>query len=592
MAVLNSKKPLTPSIFYSKLLWQILIPVFLSVLVVELISLYPLIFFIEKQTPHLPLQSDFFSVHGLFFNLIAIKLTLTLLISLFTTVIIYMIVLKNIRNIKAQLLKALANPTEIEAYLFNEASPNELGSIQFTLNELLKRLNSAQKIAKAHDSLLEMNIAERTKEINQLTNYDPESRLPNRNLLELSLSKLIEKASHENKAVALLILRLNDFHEINNAYGAEIGSELIKQVSKDLTENTPIGSCIARISRSGFAIARGELTETHQIANLAQWIIDLFAKPFDIKNYQLLSTINIGIAYFPMDALNTQTLITNADIALRRAHDLLPNTYQFYESNMNQLIEARREMMVELHYALERNELVAYYQPQFDLTNHKIVGVETLLRWNHPRKGLIPPSFFIPLAEESGFIISMSEWILKTACQQALQWQKKGLPPLTVAVNLSGNQFKQQNIVDIIKQILIETKLPPQQLEVEITESIIVNNLEKAIYTMKALRKLGLTISLDDFGTGYSSLSYLTRFPVQKLKIDQSFVKAIEFTEDGNAIVDIILLLAKKLKLDVIAEGIETETQAHYLRTKGCRLGQGYLYGKPMSADEIVKLFK
>jgi len=536
-------------------------------------------------------------VHRALLNALILMLIIAVLITGITIFILKNAVFKPILSLKDRLLsvrkESNINEQPLATATATSFSSTEFGDIERTINQLATRLNDAQKTIKAHGSLLQLRVEERLNEISQHANYDPVTELPSRNLLKENLSQLIEQATTENKNVALLLLVLNDYHEINNAYGPDTGTDFLKKVARELTENMPAGTTVARMSSSQFALARGGLTGTHQIANLAQWILDLFTKPFFINEHNLLTSVNVGIAIFPIDGLTTDILISNANLALNRTKNSTPNTFQFYESNMNQLVEARRKMLLDMHYALERNELVAYYQPQVDLKTNKIIGVEALMRWMHPEKGLIPPGLFMSLAEESGLIIPMSEWMLLEACKQGMTWQKQGLPALTMAVNLSGKQFKQKNIVEVISRILMESQLPSHHLEVEITESIIVDNPQEAISIMKALRGLGLSISIDDFGTGYSSLSYLRRFPIQKLKIDQSFVK--DLGQPGGhekSLTDIIILLAKNLNLRVIAEGIETTEQADYLREKGCDEGQGYLFGKPLSTGDIVALFK
>lgn len=468
---------------------------------------------------------------------------------------------------------------------------HELGDLERKYKELFNHFIDGQKVIKAHDAVFEMRVHERTKELSELANYDALTKLPNRNLLNSTLNQYIEQAKKDNKNIVLMIVSLRDFHEINNAYGHILGADLLNEVARHLIESLPAHSFIAHLSTSHFAIAKGGLTSSHHIANLAQWVVDTFNKPLTIQTQNLLISVNIGLSIYPIDGNDAESMIANAYLALKRAISIAPNSYQFYETNMNKITETRRSILLDLHYAIERQELIAYYQPQVDLETQQIIGVEALLRWMHPEKGLMPPAFFISLAEESGLIVPMGKWILQEACQQIQKWESEGLPKLTAAVNLSAAQFKQKNILEVIHQVLLETGLPPEQLELEITESTIVDNIEEAISIMKALRGLGLSISIDDFGTGYSSLNYLRHFPIQKLKIDQSFVKDIGHTGKEKPLVDIILILAQNMNIRSIAEGIETKEQAEYLRARGCQEGQGYLYGKPMGASEIKSLF-
>jgi len=426
----------------------------------------------------------------------------------------------------------------------------------------------------------------------KLFNYHRVTELPTRNLLEQHLQQFIKQAEHDKKNVVLFVILLRDFHDITNAFGHSVSVRFLKEVGRHLTENMPAGSCVAHLSTSQFAVAKGGLAGTHQIANLAQWIVDLFDKPILVESYSVITTVNLGIAIYPIDCGDVESLMANAHLALNRAKAGIPNTYQFYETTMHRITEIRRTLLVDLHSALEKNQFRLYYQPQVDLITHQLVGVEALIRWQHPEKGLIPPSLFIPLAEESGLIVALGEWVIQTACQQILSWQAEGLPRLFTAVNLSAIQFAHQNIVDVISRILRKTDVPADQLELEITESAIMNNIPEAISTMKALKGLGVSLSLDDFGTGYASLSYLKQFPIHKLKIDQSFIRDIGKPEHENPLAGIIILLGLSLNLKIIAEGVETEVQANYLRDKGCHEGQGYLFGRPMPADQISEFFK
>lgn len=517
--------------------------------------------------------------------------------SFFIATIVFFIfrntVFKSLSNLNYRLNEATTQSSHIRHWMTKEFSAFELGEIEKHINNLIQRLIDAQRTFKAHEAVLEMRVEERTKELSQLANYHIVTELPNRNLLKERLKEFIEQAKKDNKKVALLTLLLVDFHEINHAFGSSVGDLFLREVARNLSENAPGGACIAHVSTSQFTIAKGGMTGTHHVANLAQWMLDMFAKPISIDNQNISTTINIGISMFPLDGEDPEVLMNNANLALTRAKNAGPNSYQFYEANMNKITEVRRSMLVDLHYAVEGNQLVAYYQPQVDLNTNKIVGVEALIRWIHPDKGMIPPDLFIGIAEESGLIIEIGEWILKEACRQALKWEAAGLPKLNIAVNLSSIQFKQKNIVEIVNRTLIESGLPHNQLELEITESSIMDNIQQAIYTMKALLGIGVSLAIDDFGTGYSSLNYLRQFPVQKLKIDQSFVKDINLDhKDGETpLADIILLLAQSLNLRTIAEGIENEAVAEYLKRKGCEEGQGYLYGKPMPADQIITLF-
>lgn len=479
-----------------------------------------------------------------------------------------------------------------EQYLTIPRYKDEVNIVIIKVNALLRKLGDSYRNIKAHEAILEFRIDERTKELSQLANYDIITELPNQNLLKEYLAQAMAESEQEQNNSVIMILELLDFHEITNAYGHSVGNLFLKEVGKYLTDNLPAHTVIAHTSTTRFAIARNKIHSTSQITNMAQWMLDLFTKPMIIASHNICTTINIGIAVYPNDAKDAETLIVNANLALNRAKANTPNSFQFYETGMNASIESRKTTLVDLHYALERNELKIFYQPQVDLRTQKIIGAEALIRWVHPEKGLIPPSLFVPLAEESGLIIIIGEWVLETVCQQIKAWQKEGLPPLCIAVNLSALQFRQPGIIETVNRIVNKNGIDPRCLELEITESAVMSNMEYAISTLKALHALGTPIALDDFGTGYSSLSYVKRFPIQKLKVDQSFVREIEENPNGNHLADIIIQLGKTMNLRTIAEGIETKAQAQYLAEKGCDEGQGYLYGKPTPPEQFAKLFE
>jgi EAL domain-containing protein (putative c-di-GMP-specific phosphodiesterase class I) len=325
---------------------------------------------------------------------------------------------------------------------------------------------------------------------------------------------------------------------------------------------------------------------------IVQKILEAFKPSFNFNNQELHITPSIGIALYPDDGEDAQTLLKNADTALHRAKEQGRNNYQFYTSTMNATALERLNLESKLRYALERKEFVVYYQPQVSLKTGQIVGIEALVRWQHPDLGLIPPLKFIPLAEETGLSVPLGLWVLRTACAQNKAWQEAGYPPLKVAVNLSTRLFKQQNLIQQVAQVLQETGLDPDYLELELTEGIIMENIETAIITLKELKKMGVHLSVDDFGTGYSSLAYLKQFPIDTLKIDRSFVLDITTDPDDAMIALLIINMAHNLKLKVIAEGVETKEQLTFLRSYNCDEIQGYLFSRPVPAEELVKLLQ
>ncbi len=468
---------------------------------------------------------------------------------------------------------------------------DEIGTLFKLTNNIKKKIANFEKTITAHEAIMQLGVEERVKVLDQITNYDFITGLPNRNLLKTRLQQYIDTSKAEKKEAVIFLIELRDYHEISNVHGRHIAEQFIKEISKLMQENMPSGGTLAQFSTIRMALARNAVQNTTQIIRLAHWILDLFSKPIAIADLNIVSTINIGIAISPNDGEDPETLLVNANLALNRARAEGPNSLQFYEANMNAALETRRTMLVDLHYAIERQEFRAYYQPQVELKTGKIIGFEALIRWQHPEKGLIPPSQFIPLAEESGLITAIGEWILRTACKQTKAWQDQGFP-INIAINLSAIQFKQKNIVEIVSRALIESELPAASLELEITESGIMKNLQEAVSTMNAFTGLGVILSIDDFGTGYSSLSYLKRFPLQKLKIDLSFVKDLGEKQNEKPLADIIILLGHSSNLRVIAEGVETETQLNYLKSKGCDEVQGYYFGKPTPPEECLELIR
>lgn len=527
-----------------------------------------------------------YDLHYQFFILTAI---LSFVLTIF---FLWKVVLKPIFHLQNKLEALSHDIRHPQLYISIPRYRDEINVVYIKMNEFLKKLDDALRNVRAHEAIMELRIQERTKELTQLANYDIVTDLPNRILFKELVTQTISLAQQEKRQAMVLILQLLDFHEITSALGHETSNLFLKELGKFLIENLPQHCHVAHLSTTHFAIARNHFINTIQIADIAKWILDLFSKPLRITNNNILTAVNMGISVYPNDGLDAESLISNANLALERSKETLANTFQFYQAEMNSLAEVRRNLLVDLHYALEKNEFVIYYQPQVDLKTKKIIGAEALLRWNHPEQGLLSPSKFITLAEDSGLIIPIGEWLINTVCQQMLSWENLGLKNLNVAINLSPVQFKQKGIVDTLSKILNETGVDPAKLELEITESTIMTNIDVSIMTMKAIHSLGISLAMDDFGTGYSSLSYINQFPLQKIKIDQSFVSEIIEENAENVLVDIIILLGKSLKLKILAEGVETEFQLNSLKEKGCDEAQGYLFGKAMPADKFIELIK
>jgi diguanylate cyclase (GGDEF)-like protein/PAS domain S-box-containing protein len=426
------------------------------------------------------------------------------------------------------------------------------------------------------------------KRLVQLANYDSLTGLPNRTLFRDRLAHAVAQANRKNRLVALLFLDLDRFKMINDSLGHLAGDELLKAVSGRLLANAREEDTVARLGGDEFTVILEDITNTEDATIVARKILEVMGKPFYLDGHEVFVTTSIGIAIFPLDGQGLDGLLKNADTAMYRAKEQGRNNYQFYTADMNAKAVEHLIMESSLRHALDRDEFVLHFQPQIDLHSREITGMEVLLRWNHPELGLLYPNQFMLLAEETGLIISIGEWVLSKACAQAALWQSQGLPPMRIAVNLSALQFREDNLVATVADVLDLSELDPQYLELEITESFLMDNVDSAIAKLRALSNLGVHLAIDDFGTGYSSLSYLKKFPLNTLKIDQSFVRDISTDPDDAAIAEAIIALAKTLNLRVMAEGVETEEQINFLRTRGCDQAQGFLISHPVPAQDIL----
>lgn len=429
-------------------------------------------------------------------------------------------------------------------------------------------------------------------QLNFLATHDALTRLPNRTLLIDRLGQSIARLDWQKRKVAVMFLDLDRFKVINDTLGHTVGDILLKSVTERLTASVRNGDTVARLGGDEFIIVLADVAHAEDVTSVAEKIIHSLSKPFNLEGNEIFITTSIGISLYPDDGKQPEILLKNADIAMYRSKEQGRNNYQYYSSAMNVSSFERLMMETSLRQALEKGEFLLHYQPQVDLATNQIIGTEALIRWKHPTMGLVSPAKFIPLAEETGLIVPIGEWVLRTACLQNKAWQAAGFPPIRNSVNVSGIQFRRTDLVETIRRVLDETGLAPQYLEIELTESIIMKNEEKMIAAINELHEMGVYISIDDFGIGYSSLSYLKRFAINSLKIDQSFIREITVNPEDAAIVAAIVTLAHSLKLKVIAEAVETNDQLEFLRTLKCDEMQGYLFSKPLSAADIVKLLK
>ncbi len=421
--------------------------------------------------------------------------------------------------------------------------------------------------------------------------YDVLTNLPNRALFEERLQEEMEKARANSQMLSVLFLDVDRFKSINDTLGHSVGDELIRAVAERLKVCMREEDTICRIGGDAFALILPDLNSPQGAIQMARTLLQTLAAPFVLMSNELFVTCSIGISFFPDDGSDLFTLLKNAETAMYRTKERGRNNFQLYTTSMNE--DSMQKLSLEgfLRKALGLQEFVLFYQPQVNVSSGEIIGVEALLRWKHPVLGMVSPASFIPLAEETGLIVPIGEWVLRTACEQIKIWHEAGYPDLIVAVNLSARQFLQEDLVEMVQRVLEETGVDAEFLELEITESVTMHNVERAIVVLNELRNLGIRISLDDFGTGYSSLSYLKHFPIHTLKIDQSFVRDITTDADDAAIASSVIALALSLNLHVIAEGVETEDHLRYLAERGCYDMQGYHFSRPLPAQDVEQLF-
>ncbi|WP_374378215.1 putative bifunctional diguanylate cyclase/phosphodiesterase [Dongia sp.] len=421
-----------------------------------------------------------------------------------------------------------------------------------------------------------------------MAHHDALTALPNRNLFRDRLTQAMARARRGGNTVAVLCLDLDRFKPVNDTFGPEIADELLRQVALRLTHSTRADDTVARLGADEFALIQVGLSHPDGPAFMADRLVKALSEPFIIAGHQIVIGVSIGIALFPNDGINGGDLLRAADTALGRAKSAGGNAYRFFESEMDLRLQERRRLEHDLRQALNENQLELHYQPLVDCRDSSVLGCEALLRWAHPERGAISPAEFIPLAEECGLIKQLGEWVLKTACSEAATWPADKI----VAVNLSPIQFRQPDLAQRILSIIAETGLDPQRLELEITEGVLIEDTDRTLAILRELKAAGIHISLDDFGTGFSSLSYLQRFPFDKIKIDRSFIWAMEQNADSMAIVRAVIALGRSLRITVTAEGVEKPSQLAALGRENCDQAQGYLFGKPMSAVELAKLWK
>jgi diguanylate cyclase (GGDEF)-like protein/PAS domain S-box-containing protein len=422
--------------------------------------------------------------------------------------------------------------------------------------------------------------------------HDTLTGLVNRNLLNDRIDQAILMARHSGQLVGVMLLDLDRFKLINDGFGHVPADNLLRAVATRLAHCVRDTDTVARLGGDEFVVVLGSVADADSVASVAAKIMRNLALPLDVEGKEVFVTASVGIAMYPRDGDHGESLLRNADVAMYRVKEHGRNNYRFYAPEMSHMALDRLDMEGNLRRALERDEITAFFQPIISFENGRIIGAEALARWNHPRIGMIPPAEFIPLAEETGLIIPLGERILRLVCTQLAAWKRNGSPPLRVSLNISARQFRQQDLPELLTRVIAETGVDPRQLEFELTESMVMHDVENAIAMLRELKRIGVTLALDDFGTGYSSLAYLKRFPIDVLKIDRSFVRDIDSEADDAAIAHAVIAMAHSLALRVTAEGVENEAQLDLLRGYGCDDFQGFLFSRPVPAEELALMLQ
>ncbi len=459
--------------------------------------------------------------------------------------------------------------------------------------DMLQQANAHLVIATLDANRMNEQVEAAKTELVHLAHHDALTDLPNRILLQDRLGQAIETARrNQNTQLGVLYLDLDRFKHINDSLGHSVGDQLLKSVAKRLVACVRQSDTVSRQGGDEFVVLLSEVEHAEDAAQAAQKILEALARPHPIDGHDLHVSVSIGISVYPADGVEADTLLRCADTAMYHAKESGRNNFKFFEQDMNTRAVERQSIESSLRLALERQEFVLHYQPKIVLGSGAIVGVEALIRWQHPERGLLHPMEFVAIAEDSGLIGPIGRWVLREACQQAQAWLDAGLPPITVAVNMSAIEFRAEDFLQNLRATLDETGLEPRYLEIELTESVLVRDTGSAETVLHAIADLGVKLAIDDFGTGYSSLSYLKRFPINTLKIDQSFVTHMTSNADDASIVNAVISMGKSLRQRVIAEGVETPEQHASLLALHCDEGQGYYFGRPVAAANLSSMLR
>ena len=488
-----------------------------------------------------------------------------------------------------QMWKAIAEKGQWSGEIWNQRKGGDVYPEWLLILAVYGEYGKAERYIGIFTDISDQKSAE--EELRKLAHQDSLTGVANRYHYQTRMASIIETSSTYNQKVAMFFLDLDRFKQINDTFGHKAGDDLLIDMTNRLKRLLSTKDFIARLGGDEFSIALANIRHPREAFALAEAIIASFSIPFRIAGQDIYMSTSIGISFFPEDGQDVDTLIRNADKAMYHSKQKGRNRFSVYHMDMNVETKEALTMETELRRAIERNELTVHYQPQVDLLQKKAVGAEALIRWHNKHYGQVPPDVFIPIAEETGLIIPIGQWVLRQVCRDLHTMSRYGLSLPSIAVNVSALQFLQDGFVEAVRTILYEENIPPRLIDLELTESTVMPDAQSSIQRLAELKSLGFTLSIDDFGTGYSSLSYLRRFPIDQLKIDKSFIQLIDQSEDDASIVEAIITMAHRLHLKVVAEGVENDRQLQLLETESCDLVQGYFYSKPVPLTELIDFF-
>jgi len=469
--------------------------------------------------------------------------------------------------------------------------PIDLRHVEASVERALNHCNLLKE-KRRYKEQLEMLLQQRTAQVDWLAYYDTVTQLPNRALFEDRLTQAVSVAKAASQSLGVLFISLDQFKKVNDSLGHGPGDILLREFAERLKSCITKSDTVARFGSDEFALLRTQINGTKDVIETIGSLSQVLKFSFDLPGHELFATASVGVSLFPLDGEDCQTLLKNAGAALYKAKRSGGANYQFFTADMHELATKRLELESNLRKAIQNEEFTVHYQPRVSVDSLTITGVEALVRWQHPQLGLISPSEFIPLAEDAGLIVPIGEWVLRTACMQGQRWRDQGVAPIQIAVNISARQFHDQDFSQTVIRLLEETGLSPKYLELEVTESSIIQDERFAAGMLSRLKSMGINILIDDFGTGFSSLASLKRLPIDALKIDKSFVREATSDPDDAALVMAIITLAHNLRLKVVAEGVETEDQLRFLQLLRCDEIQGYFFSKPLPAERLAAVFE